>query len=171
MRHLSVQFERGMVVSACVDYKCLNSKTKDTAIPTGNLLEVIESLGGAKYFNILDLARGYFQVPILEGDKKKTAFRTPSGLYEFNRMPFGLKKAPANFCRMMSLVLGHMTPIQLVLYMDDLRVVSDTFQSHLDRLEQTFLTLHKHGLRLNAKKCQFATTQAIFCGFRIALKE
>ena len=76
-------------------------------MPTGNLPAVIESLEGAKYFSILDLARGYFQVPISEGDKKKTDFRTPSGLYEFNRMPFGLKGASATFCRILSLVLGH----------------------------------------------------------------
>ena len=79
-------------------------------------------------------------------------------------MPFGLKGAPATFCRMMSLVFGHLTPIQLVFYMDDLCIVSDTFQLHLNR----FTTLHKHGLRLNAKKCQFVTTQAIFCGFHIS---
>ena len=129
---------------------------------------MIESLSGAKFFSILDLARGYFQVPIVEKDKKKTAFRTLSGLYEFNRMPFALKGAPATFCQMMSLVLGHLTPIQLLLYMDDLCIVSDTFQLHLDRLGQAFITLHKHGLRLNATKCQFVTTQAIFCGFRIS---
>ena len=110
-------------------------------------------------------------MPIVEKDKKKTAFRTPSGLYEFNRMPFGLKEAPATFCRMMSLVLGHLTPIQLVLYMDDLCIVSDTFQLHLDRLEQAFTTVHKPGIRLNAKKCQFVTTQAIFCGFHISAEE
>ncbi len=69
---------------------------------------------------------------------------------------------------MMSLVLGHLTPIQLVLYMDDLCIVSDTFQLHLDRLEQAFATLHKHRLRLNAKKCQFATSEAIFYGFHIS---
>ena len=55
----------------CVDYRQLNGKTKDTAIPTGNLQEVIESLSAAKYFSILDLARGYFQVPIVEKDKKR----------------------------------------------------------------------------------------------------
>ena len=107
----------------CVDYRQLNGKTKDTAIPTANLQEVIESLSGAKFFSILDLAKGYFQVPIVEKDKKKTAFRTLSGLYEFNRMPFGLKGALATFCRMMSLVLENLTPIQLVLYMDDLCIV------------------------------------------------
>ena len=136
MRHLYVQLERVMgSLRLCVDYRQLNGKTKDTAIPAGNLQEVIESLSGAKFFSILDLARGYFQEPIVEKDKKKTAFRTPSGLYEFNRMPFGLKGAPATFCRMMSLVLGHLTPIRLVLYMDDLCIVSDTLQLHLDRLE------------------------------------
>ena len=71
----------------------------------------------------------------------------------------------------MSLVLEHLTPIQLVLYIDDLCIVSDTFQLHLNRLEQAFTTLHKYGLRLTAKKCKFATTQAIFCRFHISAEE
>ncbi len=80
----------------CVDYRQLNGKTRDTAKPTGNLQEVIESLSGAKFFSILDLARGYFQVPTVVKDKKKTAFRTPSGLYEFNRMHLWLEGYSSN---------------------------------------------------------------------------
>ena len=118
----------------CIDYRALNSRTEDTAIPTGNLLETVESIAGARFFSKLDLAHEYFQIPIAENDKEKTAFRTQSGLWEINRIPFGLNGAPATFCRMMNSILGHMSPIQLVLYMDYLCIFSDSFQSHLERL-------------------------------------
>ena len=125
------------------------------AIPTGNLIEVVESMAGANFFSTIDLAHGYFQIPIAEDDKAKTAFRTRTGLWEFNRMPFGLKGAPDTFARMMNAALGHITPLQLVLYMDDLCILSDTFEVHLERLERTFIALRQHGLRMNARKCQF----------------
>ena len=116
-------------VRLCVDYRDLNSKTKDTVIPKGNLLEVVKSLVGTRYFSATDLAHGYYRVWTVQSDKEKTVFRVPSGLYEFKRMPFRLKGAPATFCRMMASVFCHMTPLQLVLYMDDLCAVSVTFDS------------------------------------------
>ena len=75
-------------------------------------------------------------------------FRKQSGLWEFNGMPFGLKGAPATFCRKISSILEHSTPLQLVLYVDDLCTISDSFQVHLERL-RIFETIHKHGLRVN----------------------
>ena len=77
-------------------------------------------------------------------------------------MPFGLKGAPATFSRMMNSILGHMSPLQLVLYMDDLCVFSDSFHSHLERLEQVLQTLQSHGLRVNGKKCEIGMTKVVF---------
>ena len=85
------------LIRLCVDYRALNSKTKDTAISTGNLIEVVESMAGAQFFSHIDLGHGYYQVPNAENDKEKTAFRAPSGLYEFNRMPFELKALHRRF--------------------------------------------------------------------------
>ena len=62
-------------IRLCVEYRTLNSKTKDTAIPTGNLIAVVESMTRAQFFSHIDLAHGYYQVPIAENDKEKTAFR------------------------------------------------------------------------------------------------
>ena len=68
------------------------------------------------YLSAIDLAHGYYQLSIVESDKEKTAFRVPSGLYEFNRMPFELIVVSVTFCRMIASVFCHMTPLQLVLY-------------------------------------------------------
>ena len=83
-------------------------------------------------------------------------------------MPFGLKGAPATFARMMNAALGHLTPLQLVLYMDDLCIFSDTFEVHFERLERTFIALRQHGLRMNARECQFCIREVDFYGFRVS---
>ena len=67
--------------------------------------EVLESIGSAKVISTLDLAKGYWQIPLLADAKGKTAFITPSGLYEFEVMPFGLHSAPATFQRTMNHIL------------------------------------------------------------------
>ena len=83
-------------------------------------------------------------------------------------MPFGLKGAPATFTRMMNAALGHLMPLQLVLYMDDLCILSDMFEVHLERLERTFIALRQHGLQMNARKCQFCMREVDFCGFHVS---
>ena len=152
----------------CIDYRQLNARTKSDAFPTGNVLDVIDNMAGARYFSTIDLAQGYYlQVPVAEADREKTALRTSSSLLEFTRMPFGLKGAPATFRMLMARVLGHMSPTQLALYMDDICVISATFDSHLERLEATFKNLLAHCLRIKAHKCSFAMAEVIFCGHKL----
>ncbi|KAI3369563.1 hypothetical protein L3Q82_024379 [Scortum barcoo] len=78
----------------CVDYRLLNSKTRKDAFPLPRIGESLDALSGARWFSTIDLASGYNQVPLAEQDRPKTAFCTPFGLFEFNRMPFGLCNAP-----------------------------------------------------------------------------
>ncbi|KAI4874713.1 hypothetical protein NFI96_007692 [Prochilodus magdalenae] len=103
----------------CVDYRQLNAKTRKDAYPLPRIEESLDGLAGAQLFSTLDLTSGYNQVPMAEKDKQKTAFCTPFGLFEFNRMPFGLCNSPSTFQRLMERIFGDERFHSLLLYLDD----------------------------------------------------
>jgi hypothetical protein len=93
-------------VRLCVDYRPLNKITQNDPYPTGNLQEVLDNLSGANYFSVIDMALGYLQVPLAKEDRPKTAFQSPTGFWEWTRMPYGLKGSPETFSRLMQKVLA-----------------------------------------------------------------
>ncbi|KAL4004410.1 P2Y purinoceptor 4 [Sarotherodon galilaeus] len=126
----------------CVDYCLLNSKTRKDAFPLPRIEESLDALAGARWFSTIDLASGYNQVPVSEQDKPKTAFCTPFGLFEWNRMPFGLCNAPGTFQRLMQRMFGDQQRMfgdqqcqSLLLYLDDIIVFSSSVSQHLQRLK------------------------------------
>ena len=123
----------------CVDFRQLNAATVKDAHPLPRIDDLLDALHGAKWFSTLDLKSGYWQVPIAEQDKEKTAFRTSSGqLFEFNQVPFGLCNAPATFSRLMDRVLAGLHWETCLFYLDDIIVFSSTWEEHLARLREVF---------------------------------
>ena len=112
-------------IRLCVDYRKLSASTPMDAYPMPRTDELLDKLGNAKYITTLDLARGYWQVPMAEKDRPKTAFITPNGLYQFRVMPFGLNGAPATFQRMMDQVIRGLESFSGD-YLDDIAIFSDT---------------------------------------------
>ena len=102
----------------CVDYRRLNSLSRVDAYPMPQVDDLIDRLGNAKFISTLDLSRGYWQVPVSEDARAKTAFTTPYGLFQFRVMPFGLQGAPATFQRMMDILLGDVGDYAAA-YLDD----------------------------------------------------
>ena len=88
----------------------------------------------AKYFTVLDLAKGFHQIEVETKDRDKTAFSTPFGHYEFNRMPFGMKSTPAIFQRLMDRVLSGLQGIELFVYMDDIVIYAKSLKGHNEKL-------------------------------------
>ena len=92
-------------ISICVDFRKLNQLTKFDAYPMPGIDDLLDFVGKAKYLSTLDLAKGYWQVPMHEDNQGKTAFNSPIGLLQLTVMPFGLNGALANFQRPMDKVL------------------------------------------------------------------
>ena len=110
-------------VRFCVDYRRLNSLTVKDSYPLPHIQDTLGSLGGCRHLCTMDLASGFWQIPMDEKDKPKTAFATRDGLYEFNTMPFGLCNAPATFERVMETVLRGLNWKECAVYMDDIVVL------------------------------------------------
>lgn len=156
--------KKGGDLRLCVDYRLLNAKTRKDAYPLPRIDESLDALTGAKWFSTLDLASGYNQVPVAEGDRAKTAFCTPFGLFEFNRMPFGLCNSPSTFQRLMERIFGDQSFQSLLLYLDDIIIFSTSFDEHLKRLELVFNRLHSNHLKLKPSKCQFFQREVKYLG-------
>eukprot|EP00731_Ephydatia_muelleri_P003232 Em0001g3232a len=148
----------------CVDFRKVNSMTQKDAYPLPRIDETLEALTGSQFFTTLDLASGYWQVEMEEADRKKTAFSTREGHFEFNVMPFGLTNAPATFQRLMECVLAGLTYEQCLIYLDDIVVFSVTFDQHLERLKTVFHHLAEAGLKLKPSKCHFAKSEIRYLG-------
>lgn len=152
----------------CVDYRKLNAVTHKDAYPLPRIEESLTGLKAAKFYSTLDLASGYWQVEVDPADREKTAFTTPFGLYEFERMPFGLCNAPATFQRLMQRCLGNMVNDSLLIYLDDVVVFSANFDSHVQHLEEVFQRLEEHGLKLQPKKCSLFQRKVTYLGHVIS---
>ena len=107
-------------VRFCIDYRRLNCVTVKDSYPLPRIDDSLDCLGKAKWFSTLDLASGYWQVPLYPDDQEKTAFVTQSGLYHFKVLPFGLCNAPATFQRLMECVLAGLQWQICLLYIDDI---------------------------------------------------
>ena len=110
-------------------------------------------------------------MPVAEEDKKKTAFVTQKGLWQFNKMPFGLANAPATFQRMMEVVLAGLQWSECLIYVDDIIVFSSSFDKHMQRLGLVFERLEKANLKLKSSKCQFVRSEVCYLGHTVSEKE
>ena len=151
----------------CIDYRRLNDITVKDAIPIPRIDMALDNLHGAKYFTTLDLAAGYFQVPLDEESKPKTAFRTTNGLWQFKRMPFGLCNAPATFVRLMEKVLEGLLYDQVLVYLDDVIIFSKTIEEHIERMRTVFQRIRIHNLKLKPTKCDLAEKEVKFLGHMV----
>ena len=138
----------------CIDFRAVNNVCAKDAYPLPLIEECLDSLAGKKWFCTLNMNSGYWQCPIAEEDKCKTAFITKFGLFQFVRMPFGLCGAPATFQRAMHMVLGELIWDIVIVYMDDINVLGETFDETLVNLVKVLARFRKFGLKLKPRKCR-----------------
>ena len=154
----------GSGVRLCIDYRQLNKVTKADRFPMPNLGDMVYGLHGNKYFTVIDMTKGFYQVPLHPDSRELTAFSTTQNHYQYKRLSFGLKNAPAAFQREMQTVLREFDRKQVVIYIDDVLMMSTTFEDHLLLVEKVLATLSNAGMKIKLNKCQWFNSEVTFLG-------
>jgi hypothetical protein len=145
----------------CGDYRQLNAATTPDLYPLPNIADMSAKLAGCTTFSKLDLRKGYYQIPVAAEDVGKTAVITPFGLFEFLRMPFGLRNAGQSFQRLMDSITADLP--HAFSYLDDV-IVASTADQHEQALRAVLERLQQHGMVVNLEKCQFGQQEVQFLG-------
>jgi len=149
----------------CGDFRRLNLVTKRDCYPLPNIQDFSSRLHGCTVFSTIDLVKGYHQVPVAAEDVPKTAIITPFGLYEYLKMPFGLRNAAQTFQRLMDHLFSGLDFV--FVYLDDILIASRTQEEHVHHLRQVFQVLQQAGLQINPEKCVFAAGEVDYLGHRV----
>ena len=155
----------------CIDFRQLNQRTVKDAYALPRIEDTLDLLHGMCLFSAINLKSGYWQVEMEEDHKPYTAFTVgPLGLWECNRLPFGLTNAPATFQRVMETILGDLNMKICVVYLDDIIIFSHSYEEHLQHLDAVFERIKQHGLKLNPSKCKFFQRRLKYLGHIISEK-
>ena len=153
-----------------IDFRLLNKNTMQDTYPLPAVDELIEHTLGCTFFTQLDLASGYWTVPISKEHCHKTAFSVPRGKFQFKRMPFGLKNAQATFQRHMDALVQEMSQkgaVGVDAYVDNIMVCSQSFEEHMKSLHVVLSVLDSYNMSLRKDKCEFAFDSMEFLGFLV----
>ena len=150
-------------IRLCNDYRKLNRITVFDAEPMPNPEELFARLHRGKHLSKFDLTKGFWQIPLSQKAKEKTAFQAPQGHMHYKVLPFGLKNSPANFSRMMRIILEGLQD-HVVNLIDDILMYNFTWQGHLHTIETVLTRLKQAGLTAKPSKCYIGYEKLEFLG-------
>ena len=152
----------------CIDYRKVNAVTEPEKFPMPNLSDSIYSAHNIKFFTKIDLVKGYYQIPIDEDSRPMTAFSTQHNQYQFKRLSFGLRNSGIQFQRNMQEILSEFSTKKVIVYIDDILIISETFDEHLKLIEKVLTALLKNGIKIKVSKCEFFKKEVSFLGHMIS---
>lgn len=147
----------------CIDYRRLNSIIRTEYFPLPNIEERVEKVSAAKFITVIDLAKGYWQIPLSKRAQRYAAFVTSFGTYVPLRLPFGLLNAPYFFSKLMAQILEGCEEFA-VPYLDDVAIFSDSWEDHLKHLGVVLQRIEGAKLTIKPSKCRFAQNCTKYLG-------
>lgn len=149
----------------CIDFRDLNKVVVPQAQPFPLIEDLVMKTRNCKYFSTLDINSAFWSIPLRIEDRKKTAFVTQEGHYQWTCLPFGLKTSPAIFQRILSNILrGYKLTDFAVNFIDDILIFSKSYSDHIHHLSQLLEAIKREGFRLKFTKCRFATNSVKYLG-------
>ena len=146
----------------CTDFRKVNDKTKSDSFPIPRIADCIDQIGNAKFVSTFDMLKGYWQVPLTQRAREISAFVTPSGLYQYTVMPFGMKNAPATFQRMVNKLVRDIDGCEG--YIDDVVIYSDDWSDHIRQIKRFFQIMQEAKLTINLMKSEFGKATVKYLG-------
>ena len=147
-----------------IDFRNINKATVKENWPIPRTEEAIDALCGAKYITTLDATSGYWQIPLSEESKAKTAFQTLTRRWQYKCLPMGITNAAPTFQKNMEIMLSGLLWKCCVVYIDDIIIYSNTFEEHLHHLEEVFKRLKMCNVVIKPAKCKLARKETIYLG-------
>jgi hypothetical protein len=132
--------------------------------PMPNLSDCIYGARNAKYFTKLDLVKGYYQVPLDPASRQYTAFSTPNNHYQFKTLSFGLRNSGIAFQKNMQNILSAYSTNNTLIYIDDILIISQSFDEHLELVSKILHTLYSNGIKIKVSKSEFFVSEVTFLG-------
>jgi len=155
-----------------IDYRDTNKRCRKNSHPLPDIPTTLNTLKKAKFVSTLDMQSGYYQIPMDEASQEITAFSIPGiGHFEFVVMPFGLSTAPGIFQASMEDILRPVLNKHTKIFIDDIGVSSETFEEHMEHLNEVFELLYAANVKINWAKCKFLQEYTEFLGFIVGQGE
>ena len=152
----------------CIDYRKLNAVTVPDEFPIPRQSEILQSLSGAQVLSSLDALSGFTQLELDPDDVEKTAFRTHRGLFQFKRMPFGLRNGPSIFQRVMQGILSPYLWLFCLVYIDDIVIYSKSYEEHIRHLDLVLGAIENAGITLSPSKCHLFYGSILLLGHKVS---
>jgi hypothetical protein len=153
-----------------VDYRKVNAKVVFDSHPTPTIEEAFQQFGGAAVFSVLDLNSAYFQIPLNARSRRVTAFCTPFGLYEFNKLPMGISIGSQGLTRVINKLFSEEKGNFVFNYLGDVVVYSRSMQEHADHLRVVLGKLQEYGFTLNPDKITIAASEIKYLGHLLSAR-
>nr|XP_046491899.1 uncharacterized protein LOC124223711 [Neodiprion pinetum] len=156
-------------IRVCIDFRELNELIECPHFPLPLIDDILDALQGSEYFTTLDLKNGFFHVWLDGKSRKYTGFVTPTGQYEFLKLPFGLKISPIVFQKYITMIFKELIDKGIVIvYMDDIVILAKNLQEAWERLVMVIKLAEEYGLVINWEKCRFMLKEIEYLGYVIS---